>query len=215
MKVPLGSPMKVALRLEGEATKSTLEPPPLMAAAVPESTLLPDSAVPPEGRKHASRERAAGQVPLQTTGASRVGCAPRHMQSILDETGFGMWVEQSTAGRSARAWQGAFLLRGCCGKCSKVGRLGPAVTMEHRIIWDATQPIAPMTWRSPDPSKGAAEDQTCWEHSETGRQIGRFSTGALEMVRDTGFEPVTPSVSGRCSTTELTALYHPVRGARN
>ncbi len=27
------------------------------------------------------------------------------------------------------------------------------------------------------------------------------------MVRDTGFEPVTPSVSGRCSTTELTALY--------
>gem|GEM_PF-4227420 len=25
------------------------------------------------------------------------------------------------------------------------------------------------------------------------------------MVRDTGFEPVTPSVSGRCSTTELTA----------
>ena len=26
------------------------------------------------------------------------------------------------------------------------------------------------------------------------------------MVRDTGFEPVTPSVSGRCSTTELTAL---------
>ncbi len=27
----------------------------------------------------------------------------------------------------------------------------------------------------------------------------------LKMVRDTGFEPVTPSVSGRCSTTELTA----------
>ena len=27
------------------------------------------------------------------------------------------------------------------------------------------------------------------------------------MVRDTGFEPVTPSVSGRCSTTELTALW--------
>ncbi len=25
------------------------------------------------------------------------------------------------------------------------------------------------------------------------------------MVRDTGLEPVTPSVSGRCSTTELTA----------
>jgi hypothetical protein len=25
------------------------------------------------------------------------------------------------------------------------------------------------------------------------------------MVRDTGFEPVTPSVSGKCSTTELTA----------
>ena len=25
------------------------------------------------------------------------------------------------------------------------------------------------------------------------------------VVRDTGFEPVTPSVSGRCSTTELTA----------
>ena len=24
-------------------------------------------------------------------------------------------------------------------------------------------------------------------------------------MRDTGFEPVTPSVSGRCSTTELTA----------
>lgn len=30
-----------------------------------------------------------------------------------------------------------------------------------------------------------------------------------EMVRDTGFEPVTPSVSGRCSTTELTALSFP------
>ena len=27
------------------------------------------------------------------------------------------------------------------------------------------------------------------------------------MVRDTGFEPVTPSVSGRCSTTELTARF--------
>ena len=27
----------------------------------------------------------------------------------------------------------------------------------------------------------------------------------LEMVRDTGFEPVTPSVSRKCSTTELTA----------
>ena len=26
------------------------------------------------------------------------------------------------------------------------------------------------------------------------------------MVRDTGFEPVTPSVSRKCSTTELTAL---------
>ena len=25
------------------------------------------------------------------------------------------------------------------------------------------------------------------------------------MVRDTGFEPVTPSVSRKCSTTELTA----------
>jgi hypothetical protein len=29
------------------------------------------------------------------------------------------------------------------------------------------------------------------------------------MVRDTGFEPVTPSVSGRCSTTELTAQTMP------
>src|SRR5688572_16884859 len=28
---------------------------------------------------------------------------------------------------------------------------------------------------------------------------------ASRMVRDTGFEPVTPSVSGRCSTAELTA----------
>ena len=27
----------------------------------------------------------------------------------------------------------------------------------------------------------------------------------LGMVRDTGFEPVTPSVSRKCSTTELTA----------
>lgn len=26
-----------------------------------------------------------------------------------------------------------------------------------------------------------------------------------KVVRDTGFEPVTPSVSGRCSTAELTA----------
>ena len=35
------------------------------------------------------------------------------------------------------------------------------------------------------------------------------------MVRDTGFEPVTPSVSGRCSTTELTALsYEFLRGAK-
>ena len=30
------------------------------------------------------------------------------------------------------------------------------------------------------------------------------------MVRDTGFEPVTPSVSRKCSTTELTA--HPTDG---
>ena len=35
------------------------------------------------------------------------------------------------------------------------------------------------------------------------------------MVRDTGFEPVTPSVSGRCSTTELTALVFCLAGARN
>lgn len=26
-----------------------------------------------------------------------------------------------------------------------------------------------------------------------------------KMVRDSGFEPLTPSVSGKCSTTELTA----------
>ena len=31
--------------------------------------------------------------------------------------------------------------------------------------------------------------------------------GDQKMVRDTGFEPVTPSVSGRCSTTELTAQF--------
>src|SRR5436189_110638 len=30
-----------------------------------------------------------------------------------------------------------------------------------------------------------------------------------EMVRDTGFEPVTPSVSRKCSTTELTAQPEP------
>ena len=37
-----------------------------------------------------------------------------------------------------------------------------------------------------------------------------------EMVRDTGFEPVTPSVSGRCSTTELTAPRSmPAEGGRN
>ena len=35
------------------------------------------------------------------------------------------------------------------------------------------------------------------------------------MVRDTGFEPVTPSVSGRCSTTELTALEARVAGGGN
>ncbi len=35
-----------------------------------------------------------------------------------------------------------------------------------------------------------------------------------EMVRDTGFEPVTPSVSGRCSTTELTAHEITLLGAR-
>ena len=33
------------------------------------------------------------------------------------------------------------------------------------------------------------------------------------MVRDTGFEPVTPSVSGRCSTTELTARVYPPKGS--
>ena len=30
-----------------------------------------------------------------------------------------------------------------------------------------------------------------------------------KMVRDTGFEPVTPSVSRKCSTTELTAPPYP------
>ena len=34
------------------------------------------------------------------------------------------------------------------------------------------------------------------------------SGDGVTMVRDTGFEPVTPSVSGRCSTTELTARCH-------
>ncbi len=36
----------------------------------------------------------------------------------------------------------------------------------------------------------------------------------VEMVRDTGFEPVTPSVSGRCSTTELTAHCQKPSGVR-
>src|SRR5690606_24436836 len=40
--------------------------------------------------------------------------------------------------------------------------------------------------------------------------LGAIGAGAKapagEMVRDTGVAPVTPSVSGRCSTTELTAL---------
>ena len=33
------------------------------------------------------------------------------------------------------------------------------------------------------------------------------------MVRDRGFEPLTPSVSRKCSTTELTA--HAIRGGIN
>jgi hypothetical protein len=33
----------------------------------------------------------------------------------------------------------------------------------------------------------------------------RAKRGAIKMVRDTGFEPVTPAVSRQCSTTELTA----------
>ena len=37
-------------------------------------------------------------------------------------------------------------------------------------------------------------------------RTARNASVVLNMVRDTGFEPVTPSVSRRCSTTELTAL---------
>ena len=40
-----------------------------------------------------------------------------------------------------------------------------------------------------------------------------MATGDFWMVRDTGFEPVTPSVSGRCSTTELTAHEFRLAGA--
>ena len=42
-----------------------------------------------------------------------------------------------------------------------------------------------------------------------------MALGDFSMVRDTGFEPVTPSVSGRCSTTELTALESRVAGGGN
>ena len=38
----------------------------------------------------------------------------------------------------------------------------------------------------------------------TGGDFERLFQGE-EMVRDTGFEPVTPAVSRQCSTTELTA----------
>ncbi len=39
------------------------------------------------------------------------------------------------------------------------------------------------------------------EQGETPRFLGRV----FKMVRDRGFEPLTPSVSRKCSTTELTA----------
>ena len=35
------------------------------------------------------------------------------------------------------------------------------------------------------------------------------------MVRDTGIEPVTPTVSRWCSTAELTAHVYPGRGREN
>ena len=35
--------------------------------------------------------------------------------------------------------------------------------------------------------------------------VSQVPAGKKEMVRDTGFEPVTPAVSRQCSTTELTA----------
>lgn len=55
------------------------------------------------------------------------------------------------------------------------------------------------TWRQGQPKWGRSED-------EEGRLSEDEETGVLRMVRDRGFEPLTPSVSRRCSTTELTAL---------
>jgi hypothetical protein len=41
--------------------------------------------------------------------------------------------------------------------------------------------------------------------AETARKAEIYQEAKEKMVRDTGFEPVTPTVSMWCSTTELTA----------
>jgi hypothetical protein len=40
---------------------------------------------------------------------------------------------------------------------------------------------------------------------ENGNQFVQCEPNTDKMVRDRGFEPLTPSVSRKCSTTELTA----------
>ncbi len=85
------------------------------------------------------------------------------------------------------------------------------------------KPPSPRRSTLPDPlpiafsaNGGTAPPAACsWNASPRGRAHGHRSLAAREdvlrphqrIVRDTGFEPVTPSVSGRCSTTELTALF--------
>jgi hypothetical protein len=60
-----------------------------------------------------------------------------------------------------------------------------------------------------------------WSYSVPDK-IAAETHGINKMVRDTGFEPVTPTVSMWCSTTELTAhgsflfsIFSPVLQARN
>ena len=57
------------------------------------------------------------------------------------------------------------------------------------------------TWRKGQPKRGRSE-------GEEGRLSEDEETGVLRMVRDRGFEPLTPSVSRRCSTTEPTAPWN-------
>ena len=60
---------------------------------------------------------------------------------------------------------------------------------------------------------GGQLDLGMWQSRDVVELPGDLHREGLEMVRDTGFEPVTPSVSGRCSTTELTARFRFFRGA--